>query len=97
MVREEFAKYDAKILAIAGQQTATDARVVEAVTRLDFHRDQIGMLNQELPKIRQKITGLRSSMTEDTTERIVAVEANVATMMIAQRDATDTLQARMAA
>jgi hypothetical protein len=84
MVREEFAKYDAEILAIAGWQT-TNTQVAETVTRLDRHRDQIGVLNQEMPKIRQKITHLRNSMIEDTTARVVAVEASVATTLLAQK------------
>ncbi|EFX77403.1 hypothetical protein DAPPUDRAFT_106162 [Daphnia pulex] len=96
-IKEEFAKYNVEMIAISGRLNATDTRVVQAVTRLDDHRDQLGVFNQELQKIRQKVVGLRSSITEDTNARIAAVEANIATTMLAQRTATETLQTRMVA
>jgi hypothetical protein len=68
--------------------------VAETVTRLDRHRDQIGVLNQEMPKIRQKITHLRNSMIEDTTARVVAKRGNDTA---SAKNATETLEARIAA
>jgi chromosome segregation ATPase len=64
IVKEEFARFDAQIQSITGRQTATDTQMAETATRLDRHRDQIGLLNQKMPKIRQKITDLRNSMTQ---------------------------------